>query len=142
MKTGKIGMDFSCPRLRFRTWSRKTGSAVPSESARPFFTLRLNHQPDASSGGLRFPTTFRDGIHLSIYTAKHHRVSLEFIRSRKCVPVAFTAEGLRGTGPVVLNVAGVTGAAFLGKSMDHLLMCALFFPSYYGATLPVYPPNR
>ena len=29
---------------------------------------------------------------LFIYTAIHHRVSPEFIRSRNCVPMAFTAE--------------------------------------------------
>ena len=34
----------------------------------------------------------RGGVHLFIYTVIRHRVSSELIRSRNCVPMAFTAE--------------------------------------------------
>ena len=38
------------------------------------------------------PPEFRGGDPLFIFTAKRHRVSPEFIESRNCVPMAFTAE--------------------------------------------------
>ena len=34
----------------------------------------------------------RDGVHLFIETAIRHRVSPDFVGSRNCVPMAFTAE--------------------------------------------------
>ena len=39
------------------------------------------------------PPEFRGGVHLFIRTAIRHRASPEFIGSRKCVLMAFTAEG-------------------------------------------------
>ena len=39
------------------------------------------------------PPDFRGGVHLCIYTAIRHRPSPEFIGSRNCIPMAFTAEG-------------------------------------------------
>ena len=38
------------------------------------------------------PPEFRGGVHKYIETAIRHRVSPECIGSRKCVPMAFTAE--------------------------------------------------
>ena len=38
------------------------------------------------------PPEFRSGVHLFICTAIRDRVSPEFIVSRNCVPMAFTAE--------------------------------------------------
>ena len=38
------------------------------------------------------PPDFHGGVYLFISTAIRHRVSLEFIGSRICVPMAFTAE--------------------------------------------------
>ena len=38
------------------------------------------------------PSVFRGGVHLSIQTTIRHGVSPEFIVSRNCVPMAFTAE--------------------------------------------------
>ena len=35
---------------------------------------------------------FRGGVHIFIQTAIRHRVSPKFIESRKCIPMAFTAE--------------------------------------------------
>ena len=52
-----------------------------------FSTLRLNL---VLSHGI--PLDFRGGAHYFFYTAIRHRVSTEFIGSRKCVPMAFTAE--------------------------------------------------
>ena len=47
-------------------------------------------------------------------TVNRHRVGPEFIGSpRNCVPMAFTAKSRPGTGPVVLKVALIAGAAFL-----------------------------
>ena len=81
---------FPCPRSRLRTWSRETSSAVvPSRVSLPIsIILRVNLVltcgiPPASSAAA------------SIYlfkTARRHRVSPEFIGSRNCVPMAFTAE--------------------------------------------------
>ena len=47
-----------------------------------------------------------------MYTANRHRVSPEFIRSRNCVPMAFTTRESAGSGPLVVKVIPVTGAAF------------------------------
>ena len=45
------------------------------------------------------PLEFRGGFHLfSFKTAIRHRVSPEFIGSRNCVPMAFTAESLLARG--------------------------------------------
>ena len=44
------------------------------------------------------PPEFRGGAPLFFKTAKRHRVSSEFIRSCKCVPMAFTTESLPAQG--------------------------------------------
>ena len=44
------------------------------------------------------PPDFRGGVHLFIQIAIRHWVSPEFIRSRNCVPMAFTAENLPTQG--------------------------------------------
>ena len=51
----------SCPRSRLRTWSRETGSAVPSRVSLLIFILRLNL---VLTYGI--PHEFRDGVHLFI----------------------------------------------------------------------------
>ena len=51
------------------------------------------------------PPNFRGGVHLFIETTIRHRVVPEFIGSRICVPIAFTAESPLAQGPV-------TGATF------------------------------
>ena len=70
-------------------WSRKTVSASPSRVSLLISILRLNL---VLAYGI--PPKFRGGVHLFIYTAIRHRVSPEFIGSRSCVPMAFTAESL------------------------------------------------
>ena len=56
-------------------------------SACSFSILRLNL---VLTYGI--PTKFRGGVHYLYKTAVRHRVSPEFIGSRSCVPMAFTAE--------------------------------------------------
>ena len=63
-------------------WVRSSRSA----SACSFSTLRLNL---VLAHGI--PLDFRGGVHF-VYTAIRHWVSPEFIGSRSCVPMAFTAE--------------------------------------------------
>ena len=55
-------------------------------SACSFFVLTLNL---VLTHGI--PTDVRGGVHIHFSTT-HHRVSPEFIGSRNCVPMAFTAE--------------------------------------------------
>ena len=73
---------FPCPRSCLGIWSRETGSAVPS---------RVSLHTQAESGAY-----LRDSSRVPrrrpFITVIRHRVSLEFIGSRKCVPMAFTAE--------------------------------------------------
>ena len=76
-----------CPRARLRVWSRETISAVLSRVSLRISILRLNL---VLTYGI--PLEFRGGVHLFIYTAIRHRVSPKYIRSRNCVPMAFTAE--------------------------------------------------
>ena len=80
-------MIFPCSRSCLRIWSRETGSAVPSRVSLLVSILRLNL---VLTYGI--PPEFRDGVHFFFFTAIRHRVIPEFIGSRNCVPVAFTAE--------------------------------------------------
>ena len=76
---------FSCPRACLRIWPRETGSAVPSRVSLLISILRLNL---VLTYGI--PSSYAA---VSIHeTAIRHRVSPEFIGSRNCVPMAFTAE--------------------------------------------------
>ena len=68
-------------------WPRETGSAVPSRASLLISILRLNL---VLTYGI--PPEFRGGAHLIYEPAIRHRVSPEFIGSRNCVPMAFTAE--------------------------------------------------
>ena len=77
---------FPCPRSRLKIWFRKTGLAVPSRVS--LLLLYTNAESGANS---------RDSSQcpqrcLYIFTTIHHRVSHDFIGSRNCVPMAFTAE--------------------------------------------------
>ena len=78
---------FPCPRSRLRIWSHETGSAVPFCVSLVIFILRLNL---VFTYGI--PPEFRGGVHTLFQTAIRHRVNPEFIGSRNCVPMAFTAE--------------------------------------------------
>ena len=63
--------------------------------SRDGFSRPVPRQPahlhtQAESGNYGIPPEFRGGVHYE--TAIRHRVSPEFIGSRNCVPMAFTAE--------------------------------------------------
>ena len=80
---------FPCTRSRLRIWSRETGSAVTSRVSLLISKLRLNLvltyeiSPDFAAASIYL---------FLISTAIRHRVSPEFIGSRNCVPMTFTAE--------------------------------------------------
>ena len=62
--------------------------------ARDRITLLILHTQAASGAYSQDSSRFPRRRHspLFIYTVNRHRVSLEFIRSRNCVPMTFTAE--------------------------------------------------
>ena len=62
-------------------------SAVPSRVSLLISILRLNLVLTCG-----IPPECRGGVHLFIYTAIRHRLSLEFIGPRNCVPMASIAE--------------------------------------------------
>ena len=66
-------------RSRLRIWPRETGSAVPSRVSLLITTLRLN-------------LVLTRGFLPSSAAAAIYLVSPEFIGSRNCVSIAFTAE--------------------------------------------------
>ena len=70
-----------------RIWSCETGSAIPSRVSLLISMLRLNL---VLTHGI--PTDFYGGVHLLFKTAIRHWVSPEFIGSRNCVPMTFTAK--------------------------------------------------
>ena len=77
---------FPCPRLRLEIRFRETGLAVPSSVS--LLILYTNAESGAYSRNSsqclqRCPY---------IFTTIHHRVSHDFIGSRNCVPMAFTAK--------------------------------------------------
>ena len=84
---GQLNRENIIPLSRacLRIWSRETGSAIPSRVSLLISILRLNL---VLTYGVS--PEFRGGVHYE--TAKGHRVSPEFIGSRNCVPMAFTAE--------------------------------------------------
>ena len=124
---------FPCPRSRLRIWSRETGQPSRPTAAWSFSTVRLNL---ALTRGI--PPAFRGGVHLLLPPTAIGSVP-SFIRSHNCVPMAPTNQESAGTGPVVLKVIPVTGAAFSGTTMDYdQLICASLFPHplYYYWYIP------
>ena len=73
-----------CPRSRLINWSRATGSAVPS-----CVSLLILHTAESSAYSHGISAAFPQGIH--IYTVNRYWVSPEFIGSRFCMSMAFTA---------------------------------------------------
>ena len=77
---------FPCPRSRLKICFRETDLAVPTCVSLPI--LYTNAEYGAySRDSSRYPRR-----RPYIFTAIHHRVSHDFIGSRNCVPMAFTAE--------------------------------------------------
>ena len=85
---------FLSPCSRLRIWSRETGLAAPSRVSLLISILRLN----LMLASYAIPPDFRGGVYLFIQATTRHRVSLEFIRSRNCVPMALTAESPTAQG--------------------------------------------
>ena len=100
---------FPCPRSCLRIWSRETGSTVPSRVSLLIFILRLNLvltyeiSPD-----------FRGGVHLFIYNRHTPSGQSRVYRVRQLHTGGVHCRESVGTGPVVLKVVPVTGAAFAG----------------------------
>ena len=117
---------FPCPRARLRIWSRETGSAVPSR-----VSLLILHTQAESGLVLThgIPPDFCDGVHLFkfIYTALRHRVSPEFIGVTQLRTDDVHCREPAGTGPVVLKIVPLVGAAILQVTMDQS-MCSSLFP--------------
>ena len=113
-----------CPRSRLRFWYRETGSAVPSRVSVLTSILSLNL---VLTYGI--PSEFRDSIHLLICIAIHHRVSLEFIGSRNCVPMAFTAENPPAQGHQILIVVSKRVLPWQ-VTMDQLIYASLSHTHY------------
>ena len=92
-------------RSRLRIWSPETGLAVLSR-----VTLLVLHT-QAKYGTRGIPPDFRGGVHLFMYTSIRHRISLEFMRSRNCVPMAlkFTAESPPAQEVAVLPIIQLRG---------------------------------
>ena len=115
---------FSCPRSRPRTRSRQTGSAVPSgvnllPNKWDGSTLRLNL---VLTRGI--PLAFRDGVYLSI-NDDHTYIPSTAIGSAPSLSghaISYRWRSMprvrRHRAGIVLEVVPVTGAAFLGITMD------------------------
>ena len=103
--------NFPCPRSCLRIWSRETGSVVSSHVSLLIPILEAESGAYLLTGFL--PSCATASIY-SFITAIRHRVSLEYIGSRNCVPMAFTARESAGTGPVNLEV--VPNECCLGRS--------------------------
>ena len=103
---------FPCPRTCLRIWSRETGSAVPSYVSLLISILRLNL---VLTHGI--PPGFRGGIHL--FYLNRHTPSGQFrvYRVTQWRTSGVHCRESAGTGPVVLKVVPVTGAAILQVSL-------------------------
>ena len=78
---------FPCPSSRQITWSRDIGSAVLS-----LVSLLILHTR-AESGAYSWDSSRFSAVASMVYLYREpHWVSQEFIRPRKYVPLAFTAE--------------------------------------------------
>ena len=114
-------MIFPCARSRLRIWSHETGSAARSASSCSFSTLRPNLVLTHGEIG----DAFRESFYLFTPPTTIGPVP-SFIRSRICVPMAFTVES-----PPVQSHSSPQGSssngAFPGVNMSQL-MC-LSFPT-------------
>ena len=114
-------MNITLSRTCLRIWSRETGSAVPSR-----VSLLILHTQTESGAYSRDSSRFsrrRPFIYLNRHTpsgqSRVHRVTqlrTDDVRYRESA----------GTGPVVLKVAPVTGAAIVQITMDQLMCASLF----------------
>ena len=110
---------FPCPRSRLRIWFRETVLAVPYLVSR--LILYTNTQSGAYS---RYSSRVPRRRPYIFASTTHHRASPEFIGSRNCVPIAFTAESPlhRASSPQGSSSNGCC----LCITMDQMLLCSLF----------------
>ena len=109
------------PHSRLRIWYRETGSAVPS-GVSPL----IHHTQAEYDATHAVPPAFRDGVRII------HRQPPSG-ESRFYGVTQLRTDGVQcresaGTGPIILQVAPVTGAAFSGIAMDKFLGASLIFP--------------
>ena len=122
---------FPClPRSRLRIWSRETVSAVPSRVV-SLLVLYTQAESSAYSWASHLPPDFRGGVHQchqppsgqsQVYQATTMRTDV--VHCRESV----------GTGPAVLKVVPVTGAAFSSRVTWLLL--------FFYISCPRTPPIR
>ena len=141
-RKGRILFRRPCSRLRM--WSPETGSVAPPHVSPPrFLTAFLPLSAEAS---------------IYSYTANRHRVSPEFIRSRNCVTISFTAQSppaqrassssaplfppTGGTGHVRYRAEG-SEAAYkpLATGWIKMFSCVLCI-ALLEASLGLYTPTR
>ena len=94
--------------------------------SRPASSLLFLHAQAESGAYSRDSFLFPRRLRPSSYTAIRHRVSLYYIIVHQVTQLRIDGVPCResaGTGPVVLKVVPVTGAAFSGITMGQLIMC-------------------
>ena len=116
---------FPCPCSRLRSLSRTICSAITYRVG--LLILHTQTESGASSG---IPPDFRGDSHLfipptAVGSVPNSSGQSEFIRSRNCTPMAFTAKS-PPTEPVDFEVVPVTGAAFSDFTMDQLMRTSIF----------------
>ena len=79
---------FPYPRSRLKIWFCETGLAVPSRVGLLILYTK------AESGAYSRDSSQFSQLCPYVFTTIHRRVSHDFIESRNCVPMAFTAESL------------------------------------------------
>ena len=115
------GDKILCPRSRLRIWFRETGLAIPSR-----VSLLILHT-QAESGAYSRDSSRCPQRRPYIFTTTHHRVSPEFIGSRSCVPMVFTAESPLAQGQYSPQGNSSNGCR-LCITMYPFLLCASLFP--------------
>ena len=139
---------FPCPRLRRKIWFRETGLAVSSRVS--LLILYTNAESGIySRGSSQCPQRCP-----YIFTPIHHRVSHDFIGSRICVPMRFTAESplCQNTITAVLLLyilwthfppptyvcTSVTSVVY---TVQYHKLCSKHTGSYYCCTVDPFSPS-
>ena len=118
-RTGKL--FFTCPRSRLRIWSGEMGSAIPSRVS--LLILHAKAESGASSlDSTRFPRRRPVCLHRQPPSGQSRVFEVTRLRTD-----GVHCRESAGAGPVVPEVAPLTGAAFAVITMDQS-MCADLFP--------------
>ena len=113
-----------CPRSRLRIWSRETGSAVPSRVSLLISILIWW----LLTGFL--PISAAASIYLC-KTAIRHRVYREFVGSRNCVPMVFTAESPSAQGQASKPQGSFERVLPWQVTMDQIICASLSHTHYW-----------